>query len=87
MTYRGRVQDGKIVLPDNVSLPEGAEVEVAITNALPQAKSLPEAEPKAKSIEEQISVIWSDMPSDAWARLPEDLTDQLDHYIYGTPRK
>jgi len=27
------------------------------------------------------------IPAEALARLPADFTDQLDHYIYGTPKR
>ena len=28
----------------------------------------------------------ADVPQEEWDRLPADLTDHLDHYIYGTPK-
>ena len=28
-----------------------------------------------------------DIPAEAWDSLPADLSDQLDHYIYGTPKR
>jgi hypothetical protein len=28
-----------------------------------------------------------DIPAEAWKSLPADLSDQLDHYIYGTPKR
>ncbi len=40
-----------------------------------------------RSIEEKIAAIWADVPAEEWAKLPPDLSDQLDHYIYGTPKK
>ncbi len=46
------------------------------------------APPKdTRSIEEKIAAIWADVPEEEWAKLPPDLSDQLDHYIYGTPKK
>ncbi|HBO43884.1 MAG TPA: hypothetical protein DD670_08130 [Planctomycetaceae bacterium] len=34
-------------------------------------------------IEEELSAIWADVPATEWARLPVDLTDNLDEYLYG----
>ena len=39
------------------------------------------------TIEEKIQQIAADIPEDEWEKLPPDLTDNLDHYVYGTPRK
>ena len=41
-----------------------------------------------------IQAIWDmaaeltrDIPAEEWNNLPADLTDHLDHYIYGTPKR
>jgi len=39
------------------------------------------------SLEEKIAGIVSQVPEEEWAKLPSDLGDQLDHYIYGTPKR
>ena len=39
------------------------------------------------SLEEKIAKIVAQVPDDEWAKLPSDLGDQLDHYIYGTPKR
>jgi len=41
----------------------------------------------APSIESVIANLVRDVPSAEWDRLPADLTDNLDHYLYGTPRR
>ncbi len=46
-----------------------------------------EFDPDVPRIEDQIAEIWSDLPSEDWNQLPSDLSDQLDHYIYGTPKE
>ena len=45
------------------------------------------ATPGAPTIEDEIAAIWSDVTDEQWASLPPDLSDQLDHYIYGTPKR
>lgn len=84
MIYYGRVVKGVVVLDEPVQLPEGAAVTVTLVE--PQVTTeKPRA--AARPIEEEIAEICKDVPESEWAKLPEDLTDQLDHYIYGTPKK
>lgn len=86
MTYRGRVANGKIVLPADVTLPDGAEVDISVcTPGSHPAASGNLCEPT--SIEHEIAAIWADIPLAELNRLPADLGDNLDHYIYGTPRR
>ena len=62
-------------------LPEGAEVRVELA-----AAGKEEFDRNAPPIEEKPRAIWADVPQDEWDRLPADLSEHLDHYIYGTPR-
>ncbi len=39
------------------------------------------------TIEDEIAQIAAGVPAGAWERLPADLNDQLDHYLYGTPKQ
>lgn len=41
----------------------------------------------SRSIEEEIADIAAEVPPDAWEALPADLSEQLDHYLYGTPKQ
>ena len=34
-----------------------------------------------------LETISSDVPSEEWERLPTDLSKNLDHYLYGGPKK
>jgi hypothetical protein len=81
MVYRGHVVSGTIQLEDSVVLPEGAEVRVEV-----RAAEKEEFDPNAPPIEEKLPAIMADVPQEEWDRLPADLTDHLDHYIYGTPK-
>jgi hypothetical protein len=40
-----------------------------------------------RPIEEVIAELAAQVPQAEWDRLPHDLTDNLDHYLYGTPRR
>ncbi len=81
MVYQGHVENGVIRLEDAVVLPEGAAVRVELA-----AAGKEEYDPTAPTIEEKLRAIVADVPKEEWDRLPADLTDNLDHYIYGTPK-
>jgi hypothetical protein len=88
MVYQGHVVGGVIVLDDSVRLPEGASVQVTLAEPAPVSEeSAAEGPTMAESIEKQIAAIVAEVPANQWARLPKDLSDQLDHYIYGTPKR
>jgi hypothetical protein len=40
----------------------------------------------APPIEEVLVDLASEIPKEEWEKLPSDLTDNLDHYLYGTPK-
>jgi hypothetical protein len=44
-------------------------------------------DPDAKPIEEILAELAKGVPDGEWDKLPNDLTDNLDHYLYGTPKK
>jgi hypothetical protein len=39
------------------------------------------------TIEEKLQALAAEIPPEERAKLPSDLTDNLDHYIYGWPKK
>ena len=44
-------------------------------------------DPGARSIEEILAELASEVPMSEWEKLPADLTENFDHYIYGTPKR
>ncbi len=44
-------------------------------------------EPSARPIEEVLAQLASEVPEEEWKKLPEDLSENLDHYLYGTPKR
>jgi len=44
-------------------------------------------EPNAPAIEDVLAAIAAEIPKEEWDKLPPDLTDNLDHYLYGIPRQ
>jgi hypothetical protein len=41
----------------------------------------------ARPIEQIITELAAEVPTAEWDRLPRDLTDHLDHYLYGIPKR
>jgi hypothetical protein len=75
MTYRGKVQNGQIVLDEPNTLPEGTTVEITVPDLAPS--------PGSRSV-------WDDLielAGTAGPGLPSDLAENHDHYIHGTPRR
>ncbi len=54
---------------------------------LPEESQAPSESREPLSLEEKIAGIVSQVPEEEWAKLPSDLGDQLDHYVYGTPKR
>jgi predicted DNA-binding antitoxin AbrB/MazE fold protein len=80
MVYQGHVENGVIRLEGSVVLPEGTAVRVEV------AAEKEAFDPNAPPIEEKLRAIVADVPQEEWDRLPADLSEHLDHYIYGTPK-
>ena len=79
MVDRGCVENGTIRFEGSVVLPEGAEIRVEL--AAPARQDSTQTLPSKRGC-----AIWADVRQEEWDRLPAYLTDNLDHYIYGTPR-
>jgi hypothetical protein len=71
MTYKGHVQNGVIVLDEPTDLPDGAEVRVELAERETE-RSL------ADRLRNVIGVAKT---------LPEDISEQHDHYLHGRPKK
>lgn len=44
-------------------------------------------DPTARSIQDVLGELAAEIPTEDWNRLPADLTDNLDQYLYGTPKQ
>lgn len=44
-------------------------------------------EPAQKTIGEEVREITSDVPDEVWEQLPRDGSLNVDHYLYGAPKK
>jgi hypothetical protein len=46
-----------------------------------------EAKQEQKPLWEEILELTADVPAAEWDKLPSDLAEQHDHYVYGTPKR
>jgi hypothetical protein len=74
MTLRGRIRNGIVVLDEPTTLPEGTIVEVRAVE--------PTSQPAPATLYERYNSFIA-----AAEGLPEDLADEHDHYIHGTPTR
>jgi hypothetical protein len=76
MTYQGHIENGSIVFNEALNLPEGTEVTVSIV----PKKSNQEGD--VPSIYEQLKPFFGKIEG-----LPPDASQNIDHYLYGHPKK
>jgi hypothetical protein len=76
MVYQGTVHNGVVVLPNGVELPEGAPVRVELLQKDEPAQALTAAD--------EILLDMADLAIDTG--IP-DLAANIDHYLYGHPKK
>ena len=78
MVYRGHIRDGRVELDEQVRLPEGAPVEVLL------------AEQQAASGNDELGPTLYERlkPVIGIAKgLPPDASINVDHYLYGHPKR
>jgi len=71
MVYRGHIQAGVVVLDEKVPLPEGTVVTIE-----------PLESERPKTLAERFKDIIGSVPD-----LPEDMAENHDYYIHGTPKQ
>lgn len=77
MIYRGHVENGMVVLHDDVRLADGTE-----GNVEPVEAAASGGEPEIPTLCERFKDI-----TGMATGLPADFAEQHDHYIHGTPKK
>jgi hypothetical protein len=78
MSFQGHVVNGVVVLDDGATLPEGAEVRVELVPARPNT---PPAE-ESPSLYDALKPFIGQAEG-----LPADMSVNLDHYLYGAPKR
>jgi hypothetical protein len=77
MVYSGHIKNGVIVFDQPVALPEGLEVSVEVPATAP-TKTPEERLPPTQSLLKYAGKA---------VGLPEDASENHDHYLYGTPKR
>jgi hypothetical protein len=78
MTFRGHVRNGVVLLDNGATLPEGAEVRVELMPARQDTPPPEETPTLYDSLEPFVGKAEG---------LPADMSVNLDHYLYGTPKR
>lgn len=89
MTIRQRVKvlpGGNIQIQDP-DLPDGAEAEVLITVSDRKVSKEAEGTPDSRPFWQRIIELGASIPEEEWKKVPEDLSINLDHYLYGAPKE
>jgi hypothetical protein len=83
MTVRGKVKNGKVLLDDPNVLAEGTEVEVrpAKKRKRPGRPAKSRGKTRPRSLAERLAPFIGKAKG-----LPPDMSVNLDHYLYGTPK-
>jgi len=83
MTVRGKVRKGKVLLDDPEALPDGTEVEVRPVKKRKAAAKPGKRKAKAprRSLAERLAPFIGVVKD-----LPSDMSENLDHYLYGHPK-
>jgi predicted DNA-binding antitoxin AbrB/MazE fold protein len=81
-------EDGVFRPRKPVNLPQHCQVELEfrVRTTDDGADKPLAAETVATPIEDRLAELATEATSAEWEQLPVDLSDQLDHYIYGIPR-
>ncbi len=89
MTYRGRVKKGVVILDDPKALPEGTEVTVRPVKPRAKPAKAGEKNKAAKPQEKKRKIVRPGLVKFAGKAkgLPPDASRNLDHYLYGHPKR
>lgn len=82
MTLHGHIENGAIKFDAPLALPEGAAVEVQLQVMPPKADEQPAATPEPPTLLERMKEFVG-----TFEGLPADASTNLDHYLYGSPKR
>ena len=78
MSYRGHVENGVVIIDGSITLPEGVSVQIDLVNDGTEQSNLEEGESLYDLLKPVIG---------AAKGLPPDASINVDHYLYGQPKK
>lgn len=74
-------------LPERLANFKEQRFHVTVTPVEPEIAAEATGKPRKKTITEIVVAMGLEAPEEERAKIPADLTDNLDHYIYGWPKK
>lgn len=77
LELEGTWEEIKTQLPDFKD--QRLHVTVRMLDTLPAGVERP--------VDTALKAIWNQVPDESWKQFPEDFGDNLDHYLYGTPKQ
>jgi hypothetical protein len=86
---RVRIKAGGLIEIAHPSLLPGEEAEVTVRVSETPASQAGEGSPaggSSRPLWQRIVEIGASVPEEEWAKVPEDLSKNLDHYLYGAPQ-
>lgn len=94
MTFRGVVKEGKVILDDPEAIPEGSRVEVQrLTGVAAKRRSGKETsrtKTSRKGVRSKKSKSFLEVAgrfAGVFTDLPADSSRNIDHYLYGAPKR
>jgi hypothetical protein len=84
----GIIHGKTIELLDDPGMADGQRVEVLLRPlVVPDARDEVEGNPAHQTLWEMIQELAAGVPDEEFLKLPVDGAEQLDHYIYGSPKR
>ena len=80
MTLHGYIKNGKVVVEEPIPVPDGTAVEISLVAPCEPVANGKRAWQLAVEAGESV-------PIEEWDKLPTDGAANLDHYLYGTPKR
>ncbi len=77
MEYRGHVEAGRVILDESTTLPDGTEVVVRPIKDARRRRA-----PRLPTLAERLAPFIGKAKG-----LPKDAAENLDHYLYGLPKR
>ncbi len=82
MANRGTIKNGKVVLDNPEALPDGTEVEVRAIKKPRKAAKTPKRKKQPRKLAERLAPVIGKATN-----LPPDMSLNVDHYLYGLPKR
>src|SRR5437879_2417269 len=82
---RGRFGSEEEAITEAVKLLRQQQCNESTASAAAHAQATPESDLPPPC--QMILDVMKDVPDDAFDRIPADSSEQLDHYVYGTPKR